>query len=923
MKKATLLLTLIASALSFAQNTGSIVGKLTDKEYNNEPLAFGNVLIKGTTKGTTSDFDGLYQIENLNPGEYTLVFSFVGYETQEITATVVAGKVTEVNVPMGASAASLDEIVITTTTKRESITALLLEQKNAVEIKQSIGAQELSRKGVSDAEGAVSKVSGVSKSEGSKNVFVRGLGDRYNSTSLNGLPLPSEDPEYKNIALDFFTSDIIESVGINKVFNSSIYGDLGGANIDIVSKEMSGKSIAEISISSGFNANAIDSEFLTPNGSNIIGTSIDNEAPINDLSQYSFQDGFRPDAENNPLNFGGSIKLGKRFDIKDSGNSLSAFLNLSASNSYQFREGLIAGYNNFGDQGTDQTSEESVYSTTQLGILNLKYKFGNNNTIALNNGLIRKVNQFAGEYIGENARVSDNLEDEDFIRRQQVNKNNLYVNQVLTKFNLSEQLMLNVNGSYNLIRGSEPDRRTNSFIRRTADNEDFFRVTAGSAGLNHRFYSTLEEDDIAGQAYITYKFLNDNEASGEDKNKSLTIGANYRSTERNFTFRQFNFQFNGQERVEINNPDLLFNQTNIDNGLFEIITDRGRNASALVPFLYLGARDTYAGYTQGVYTISENLLVTAGIRFENINQQVDWDTSLTSSIANPNTDNAVIEETYFLPNASVKYNFTENSVLRIAGSLSYILPQYKEVAPFLYEEVNFSSFGNPFLNPSNIFNIDAKYDYFFSSGELISITGFYKSIKDPINRIQVNSAGNDFSYVNVGDATVAGLELELRKDILNKEISDTKKSNLQFGLNASYLYSNQKLVDVGSDELTVRFTNSEDALEGASPLLLNTDITYNFESTDFKITSSIVGNYFSDRIFSLGTAGNANFVEQSRITLDFINKVELNKHLSLSFNIKNIIDPRYEITQDILGEDLPISTYRRGINSSLGVSYKF
>src|SRR5690606_15986798 len=136
-----------------------------------------NVLIKGTTNGVTSDIDGLYIFENLNAGDYILVFSFVGYETQEIPVTVVANKVTTVNVPMGASAASLDEVVITTTARKESEVALLLDQKKAVEIKQSIGAEELSRKGVGDAGEAVSKISGISKQRGNSNVYVRGLGD--------------------------------------------------------------------------------------------------------------------------------------------------------------------------------------------------------------------------------------------------------------------------------------------------------------------------------------------------------------------------------------------------------------------------------------------------------------------------------------------------------------------------------------------------------------------------------------------------------------------------------------------------------------------------------------------------------------------------------------------------------------------------
>ena len=119
----------------------------------------------------SSNEEGIYEFKDLDVGSYILVFSFVGYETQEIKVEVVANKVTVVNVPLGVSAASLSEVVITTTTRKESEAALLLDQKKATEIKQSIGAVELSRKGVGDAAGAVSKISGVSKQEGSSNVY--------------------------------------------------------------------------------------------------------------------------------------------------------------------------------------------------------------------------------------------------------------------------------------------------------------------------------------------------------------------------------------------------------------------------------------------------------------------------------------------------------------------------------------------------------------------------------------------------------------------------------------------------------------------------------------------------------------------------------------------------------------------------------
>jgi hypothetical protein len=110
-----------------------------------------------------------------------------------------------------------------------------MDQKNAVEIKQSIGSQELARKGVSDVATAVTKTSGITKQEGSGNIFV-GLGDRYNSTTMNGLPIPSNDPEKKNLNLEIFSTDIVEYISIDKVYGGSIYGDFAGGNVDIISK---------------------------------------------------------------------------------------------------------------------------------------------------------------------------------------------------------------------------------------------------------------------------------------------------------------------------------------------------------------------------------------------------------------------------------------------------------------------------------------------------------------------------------------------------------------------------------------------------------------------------------------------------------------------------------------------------------------
>ena len=182
MKKFLSIIFLVVVQVVVAKSKGTIKGFLADKETNNEPLPFANIQIKGTTIGTTTDFDGNYLL-NVPAGNHVLVFSFLGYRTIEKTFTIAADESVTINQIMSAEeGVSLEEVVIKSSTSKETASALLLEQKKAVVIKESIGAQTLSKIGVSNAANATTKISGVTRSEGSGNIYIRGLGDRYLST---------------------------------------------------------------------------------------------------------------------------------------------------------------------------------------------------------------------------------------------------------------------------------------------------------------------------------------------------------------------------------------------------------------------------------------------------------------------------------------------------------------------------------------------------------------------------------------------------------------------------------------------------------------------------------------------------------------------------------------------------------------------
>ncbi|MFT6749815.1 MAG: hypothetical protein ACJAQ1_001772, partial [Flavobacterium sp.] len=237
------------SLFSFSQK-GTVTGLVLDKDAGNATLPFANVLVKGTSNGVTTDENGKYAL-SLDAGNYVIQFSFVGYESTEVNVNVISGKTQTVNGVLGSGGYQLEDIVITAAPRnREMETALLLDQKKAVEIKQSIGAQEMSRKGVSDVEEGLTKISGITK-VGSRGIFVRGLEDRYNSLLVNDLAVPSNNPFKKIIPLDLFPTDIVGVIDVYKTFNPNIYGDFAGGTFNI-STSTGSSSVTKISFGTGY-----------------------------------------------------------------------------------------------------------------------------------------------------------------------------------------------------------------------------------------------------------------------------------------------------------------------------------------------------------------------------------------------------------------------------------------------------------------------------------------------------------------------------------------------------------------------------------------------------------------------------------------------------------------------------------------------
>ena len=902
-------------AVVFAQEGGSVAGKLTDSDYNNEPLAFANVHIKGTTKGVTSDFDGLYSIENIKPGTYTLVYSFLGYETVEIpNVTVVPDKVTNIDLPMSASAAALDEVVIRTTARRESEAVMMLERKNATELRQSIGAEEMSRKGLSDASSAIANTVGISKQEG-KHVFVRGLGDRYNSTTINSLPIVSNDPEKKNMDLSVFGSDIIEHVSVDKVYNASVYGDFAGGNININTKGQNGRPFFSVEISNGYNTNAISKNpFFLQDGPDKLGFRL-SDAPTT-LSNYSFSNGLNLNTISNPIDLGFSLAGGKSFSIGDEGR-LGLFVTASHKNGYGFLdEGFLTDADADGNFRRNQFTFDSYsYKTNSSGLLNLAYSLNPNHRISYNLLAINTSSQTVDEYKGTIMDIADF--DNGFLRRGTYIKNTLFVNQLLGNHNLGERYELNWGLSHNIVNGDMPDRTQNTF-RGINDTEYVFGQNQISD--NHRYFQSLTETEYSGTVSLKYAL---GVIEDEENNGSLTLGYSGKMKERDFEATQFNFRILPEAQnmvVDPYNLDAFLNQENFQNGLFDIATFRGNQhvPNALDPQLYGGEQTIHGVFGNLEYKLSERLTGLLGVRAEHINQKVDWITQLDNNGGNDSFD-----ETNFLPSLTFRYAINDKQNLRFGASKTYTLPQFKERALFIYEDVADVKIGNPDLYPSTDYNLDIKWELFPSAEEIISATVFGKYIENPMNEVTIASASNDISVLNTGEyGYVGGVEVEARKVIFD----NNRSQKLTAGFNAAYMVTHQELDSEkvrNETRYSVEFTNDEDSFSGASDLLINADLTFNSswkENHNFSITGTY--GYFSERIYSLGTNGRGNIFEKPYAVMNLILKTQFNK-FQIGINASNLLNPKIVRAQNSSIGAVDVYSFKRGVDLGLSIGYNF
>ena len=960
---------------AFGQETGGVVGKLLDAELNNEPLAFANILIKGTTTGTTSDFDGLYEIDGLEPGIYTVVYSYLGYETVEIpNVEILAGKVTNIDVPLSASAGlTLEEVVVTTVARKDSEVALLLDQRKAVEIKESIGAKELAKFAVSDASAATQKISGVSSSESSGDIFVRGLGDRYLVTTLNGLPVPSDDVEKKNIDLSLFPTRFIKAVSIQKTFDASTSADQASGAINIDSRELSESELLAVSFSSGVNSNVaqagiFDNFKVSPNYSD---SKFGYLTYKGNLRGQITRQSWNTQQFDNPVNYSASLSVGKKFFD----NKLAIILTGSNSRSHRYKSGVFRQFrsNFIDDTITDANTYETKFVNT--GLADVTWFINEKHRIKSSNFIINKLseNVFEGGRDGQSTIFEETDPDDglfQFIRDQNTKQTTLFVSQLFGLHRFNEKNTLNWALGYNLLYADEPNRIRNEVNFDPNGVEPNFDVQLGFTGgfQQRKSAQIITDEEVNGKIQHSINFSSSEDEESED---ATAINLNYGVSFRDKT-RDFSSEFVGVEIANNSNPiypssiddlDAIFTPENFSNGLLQINT-LGANALGQNKDIYIGSLRSTAAFQN--FNLSNELWnLNFGARYQSDEIVVNYD------IGNLFPREGVSEQKYnkLYPSINIRRSLSDKSAFRAAFSRTITLPEFKEISPFEYvSPTGQITRGNPDLIASTDINFDLKYETFPSSDELISLAAFYKNISDPINRVRDRGSAGVFSYFNSAEtATVLGLELESRLNLAEKRIMDEEDIDVIDGhkltmvFNATRMWTKQDLKEVFNEDgnliRSFRYSNFESVdLQGASDYILNASFNY-ATLNEQPLSIGVSANYASDKVFALGVPTDQNtrdynydsaIIEKGFVVLNGVISKEFNSNMRLQLVANNLLNPVIRQTQNILQnyreintarlegvpleerikiprdeKEITVQSYKLGRNISLGLSLNF
>ncbi|MEX0780839.1 MAG: TonB-dependent receptor [Balneolales bacterium] len=954
---------LLCSSQLFAQK-GTVTGLVVDAQ-SGEELINANIFVPSISAGVATDISGTYNIQ-LDPGSYSLEFSYISYQKNLVDIEVAAGEHIQLDIALSPDN-EMEELSISARRIDNNEVSLLRLNKKSLSFQDGISSQEMSRAGFSNSAESMRQVTGASVEDG-KYIVMRGLGDRYNTSSMDGVALPATNPYRNSAGLDLIPSSIVDNIVVKKTFTPDLPGNFSGGAVDVSTKSLPDRLYVRLSTKLEYNDQ-------TTFSNNFLGDPIQNQ-----MSRFGYDDGSRARddnwqdnnylgrlnnylirIQNNALTeeertgFNNTMRSfsDRQFTVRSETPGMNHSMNAMLGNRYNLASGNL-GFNiglNYSrsfvqyDEREINNYRARIPDGTQSRMQAFQLNNGTESKDEVDNGLMNAVtfqpnsyNEFTftsifnnnasesvldmsdGQYPGALSSGTYNNRVISFVQRQ------LFNNQLKGRHNIDS---IDLRWSANYIQSSqyEPDTR---FIGSPVDNSgQYFFVR--EVQLPFHFFRELDDKQ--------YNLKMDGETNISDRLK-FKAGGFFSRKDRDFNEYRYQLEDNGTDpnaegftsfRQASGNYEDFFSPQNTgilgidENGDYILgltYRDQTRPQNS-----YSGYEQVSAIYAMGVYDITDRLRTIAGARIE----QTDF--SVQSSATN--AEKGVINELDILPSINLIYAASENANLRLSGSQTLARPNIRELAPFASFDLlgGFPIVGNPSITRTNVTNLDIRYEIFPASTELIAISGFYKDFVEPIVlELDVATDQPQYQYVNTESGSLFGIELELRKEL--NFISEALR-NFRFSTNFTYISSR---VDLSENELEVRrrldpSINSYRPFPYQSLYLINMMLIYDNPGAGWD--GAVTANAFGPRLTANGSGAAPDIYEvygklngDRKLTSDIpfpdlnlrIRKTFVNG-LSAALSVNNILDYSIIQYQEDSGQYFTNSALNPGRSFSLSFTY--
>lgn len=910
--------------------TGKISGKVLSS--NNQPIAGATIKAGEAGKSIRTDIDGRYLL-TLPAGKYQITITALAHNAKTIENVEVTNqKVTDVDVILEAEVRNLDNITVksSSSAKRETVNTAILFQKNTNTVAQVVSAEAIKRSPDRNTSDVLKRVSGASIQDG-KFIVVRGLSDRYNQATINGALLSSTEPDRKTFAFDIFPSNILDNIIVNKAAVPELPGEFAGGLVQLNTKDVVDKNFMTLTVGGGFNSQVVSNPFYTYKGGKTDWLGIDDGTrklpaglPGNDLdfnNSGTSKQATYGQAFNNNWGYykrGGLANknfqlTGGRMLMANGTKRLSAIVSVSYNEQFRsynktnrFTEGdgsvrfnfvdnysidniMVGGIANIAYQSTSfKLSLKNSYNITSTD--HYMIRSGNDNSNQVNVPMLGYQSSFKSNRLWNSQLAGEHV----FLGSR--NAPRLKWNANISVLNQQLPDLKNLAYNENEING------TKTYVALINDNA----TVADKVG---RFFSDLNDKIYGANVDFSLPFT-----LGGAQQQVFKAGGLVQRKDRDFNSRVFGVRTSDNT----SNADLLqlpigqiFAPANFSTDKFYMydLTSASNNYDAYV--------NLYAGYFQFDNKIGDKVKLSWGSRFENFIQEVSF---MTRTVGVSKTHNKYFD---FLPSFNFTYSLNNKTNVRVSASRTVARPEFREIAAFSFFdfEKNATVQGQPDLKRTTITNLDARYELYPQSGELITIGAFYKHFASPIESSYGFASGSPmFSYTNAKSADNYGAELEFRKkfDFTNVKVI----KDITAFANVAVIHSKVTFDASVADQLSGR------PMQGQSPFVVNAGLQYSNDVS--KSNASILFNRIGRRIATVGFPGFGNIYEAPRSIVDFQFTQGFAKAWEIKFTVSDLLNQKANFYQDNDGDkkynadkDNLFNSMKYGINFGMNLTYTF